>query len=81
MDRVVCTTVFESYSFNVGKVRLHWKRQGEPVEIIGDVNLPDFMMTHYVHEKATFNYPAGVWDQVGRFWGALPFHGRLLASM
>lgn len=37
MDRVECTTVFESYSFNVGKVRLHWKRQGIPVEIIGNV--------------------------------------------
>uniref|UniRef100_A0A914C0E2 Uncharacterized protein n=1 Tax=Acrobeloides nanus TaxID=290746 RepID=A0A914C0E2_9BILA len=64
MDKVVCTTVFESYSFNVGKVRLHWKRQGDPVDIIGDINLPDFMMTHYIHEKATFNYPAGVWDQL-----------------
>uniref|UniRef100_A0A1I7YHZ9 Neur_chan_LBD domain-containing protein n=1 Tax=Steinernema glaseri TaxID=37863 RepID=A0A1I7YHZ9_9BILA len=64
MDRVECTTVFESYSFNVGKVRLHWKRHGVPVEIIGDINLPDFHMTHYIHEKATFQYPAGVWDQL-----------------
>lgn len=64
MDRVECTTVFESYSFNVGKVRLHWKRHGIPVEVIGDTNLPDFHMTHYIHEKATFQYPAGVWDQV-----------------
>ncbi|CAD5225337.1 unnamed protein product [Bursaphelenchus okinawaensis] len=64
MDQVECTTVFESYSFNVGKVRLFWKRQGIPVEIIGDINLPDFMMTHFVHEKATFHYPAGVWDQL-----------------
>uniref|UniRef100_A0A915BBW0 Neurotransmitter-gated ion-channel ligand-binding domain-containing protein n=1 Tax=Parascaris univalens TaxID=6257 RepID=A0A915BBW0_PARUN len=64
MDRVECTTVFESYSFNVGKVRLHWKRHGIPVEVIGDTNLPDFHMTHYVHEKATFQYPAGVWDQL-----------------
>lgn len=81
MDRVECTTVFESYSFNVGKVRLHWKRQGIPVEIIGNVlccyrlwkcitysflqvNLPDFILTQYVHEKATFTYPAGIWDQL-----------------
>ncbi|TMS39993.1 hypothetical protein L596_006436 [Steinernema carpocapsae] len=64
LDRVECTTVFESYSFNVGKVRLHWKRHGLPVEIIGDINLPDFHMTHYIHEKATFQYPAGVWDQL-----------------
>ena len=64
MDRVVCRTTFESYSFNVGKVRLHWKRQGLPVEIIGNINLPDFVMTHYVHEKNTFEYPAGTWDQV-----------------
>uniref|UniRef100_A0A158PNT9 Neur_chan_LBD domain-containing protein n=1 Tax=Anisakis simplex TaxID=6269 RepID=A0A158PNT9_ANISI len=64
MDRVECTTVFESYSFNVGKVRLHWKRHGLPVEIIGDTNLPDFHMTHFIHEKATFEYPAGVWDQL-----------------
>ncbi|TMS39983.1 hypothetical protein L596_006427 [Steinernema carpocapsae] len=64
MDRVECTTVSESYSFNVGKVRLHWKRHGLPVEIIGDINLPDFHMTHYIHEKATFLYPAGVWNQL-----------------
>uniref|UniRef100_A0A914ZBA1 Neurotransmitter-gated ion-channel ligand-binding domain-containing protein n=1 Tax=Panagrolaimus superbus TaxID=310955 RepID=A0A914ZBA1_9BILA len=64
MDRVVCQTTFESYSFNVGKVRLHWKRQGIPVEIIGNINLPDFVLTHYVHEKNTFEYPAGTWDQV-----------------
>uniref|UniRef100_A0AC34QFQ9 Uncharacterized protein n=1 Tax=Panagrolaimus sp. JU765 TaxID=591449 RepID=A0AC34QFQ9_9BILA len=64
MDKIECTTVFESYSFNVGKVRLHWKRHGIPVEIIGNVNLPDFILTHYVHEKATFHYPAGIWDQL-----------------
>uniref|UniRef100_A0AC35GLX0 Uncharacterized protein n=1 Tax=Panagrolaimus sp. PS1159 TaxID=55785 RepID=A0AC35GLX0_9BILA len=64
MDRVVCQTTFESYSFNVGKVRLHWKRQGIPVEIIGNINLPDFVITHYVHEKNTFEYPAGTWDQL-----------------
>lgn len=64
MDRVECTTVFESYSFNVGKVRLHWKRQGVPVEIFGNVSLPDFHLSHYHYEKATFEYPAGVWDQL-----------------
>lgn len=65
MDQVECTTIFESYSFNVGKVRLFWKRQGVPVEIIGDINLPDFIMTQIVHDQSTFLYPAGVWDQVG----------------
>uniref|UniRef100_A0A915PL30 Uncharacterized protein n=1 Tax=Setaria digitata TaxID=48799 RepID=A0A915PL30_9BILA len=64
MDRVECTMVFESYSFNIGKVRLHWKRHGIPVEVIGETNLPDFHMTHYIHEKATFQYPAGVWDHL-----------------
>lgn len=64
MDRVECNMVFESYSFNIGKVRLHWKRHGIPVEVIGETNLPDFHMTHHVHEKATFHYPAGVWDNV-----------------
>lgn len=74
MDKIECTTVFESYSFNVGKVRLHWKRQGIPVEIIGNINLPDFMLTHYVHEKATFHYPAGIWDQVSSFQAHKHFH-------
>ncbi|VDM93830.1 unnamed protein product [Onchocerca ochengi] len=64
MDRVECTMVFESYSFNIGKVRLHWKRHGIPVEVIGDTNLPDFHMTHYTHDKETFQYPAGVWDHL-----------------
>lgn len=64
MDRVECTIVFESYSFNIGKVRLHWKRHGVPVEVIGETNLPDFHMTHYVHDKEKFHYPAGIWDQV-----------------
>uniref|UniRef100_A0AAF5PS45 Ligand-gated ion channel 50 n=2 Tax=Wuchereria bancrofti TaxID=6293 RepID=A0AAF5PS45_WUCBA len=64
MDRVECIMIFESYSFNIGKVRLHWKRNGVPVEVIGETNLPDFHMTHYIHEKATFHYPAGVWDHL-----------------
>ncbi|KAM3716674.1 Serotonin-gated chloride channel [Dirofilaria immitis] len=64
MDRVECKMVFESYSFNIGKVRLHWKRHGIPVEVIGETNLPDFHMTHYIHDKETFHYPAGVWDHL-----------------
>ncbi|MFH4980262.1 hypothetical protein AB6A40_006971 [Gnathostoma spinigerum] len=64
MDRVVCKAVFESYSFNVGKVRLHWKRHGVPVEVVGETSLPDFHMTNFVYEKATFEYPAGIWDQL-----------------
>ncbi|EPB79926.1 Neurotransmitter-gated ion-channel transmembrane region [Ancylostoma ceylanicum] len=46
------------------EVRLHWKRQGQPVEFIDEVKLPDFHMTTFIHEKATFQYPAGVWDQL-----------------
>jgi hypothetical protein len=34
------------------------------MKVIGSVHLPDFILTRYVHEKATFHYPAGVWDQV-----------------
>ncbi|PAV64413.1 hypothetical protein WR25_02956 [Diploscapter pachys] len=64
MDRVMCTTIFESYSFNVGKVRLHWKRIGEPVEFIDKPKLPDFHMSTYKYEKATYQYPAGIWDQL-----------------
>jgi hypothetical protein len=37
-----CKTVFESYSFNVGKVRLNWKRQGVPLELIANVNIGEF---------------------------------------
>ncbi|GMR58973.1 hypothetical protein PMAYCL1PPCAC_29168 [Pristionchus mayeri] len=64
MDRVMCSVIFESYSFNVGKVRLHWKRMGRPVEFIDEVQLPDFHMTTHVYEKITYNYPAGTWDQL-----------------
>ncbi|CAJ0939046.1 unnamed protein product, partial [Mesorhabditis belari] len=64
MDRVICQTIFESYSFNVGKVRLHWKRHGDPVDFIEKVQLPDFHMTTFIHEKVTYQYPAGVWDQL-----------------
>ncbi|CAJ0581882.1 unnamed protein product, partial [Mesorhabditis spiculigera] len=64
MDRVVCQTIFESYSFNVGKVRLHWKRQGDPVGFMEEIRLPDFQMTSFIHEKVTYQYPAGVWDQL-----------------
>ncbi|PAV64479.1 hypothetical protein WR25_07052 [Diploscapter pachys] len=69
MDRVMCTTIFESYSFNVGKVRLHWKRIGEPVEFIDKPKLPDFHMSTYKYEKATYQYPAGIWDQVSYIKG------------
>ncbi|CAK5091841.1 unnamed protein product [Meloidogyne enterolobii] len=63
MDRVECTTIFESYSFNVGKVRLDW-RQGESFMFLSNVSLPDFQYAGHVTARATFEYPAGLWDQV-----------------
>uniref|UniRef100_A0A914WGR3 Uncharacterized protein n=1 Tax=Plectus sambesii TaxID=2011161 RepID=A0A914WGR3_9BILA len=64
MDKVQCTAVFESYSFNIGKVRLYWKRNGPPVEIIGSTLLPDFHLTRYNYIRSQYTYPAGVWDNL-----------------
>uniref|UniRef100_A0A0N5BNY4 Neur_chan_LBD domain-containing protein n=1 Tax=Strongyloides papillosus TaxID=174720 RepID=A0A0N5BNY4_STREA len=64
LDGTYCSTVFESYSFNVGKVRLHWKRHGTPIEIMDSIRLPDFTHTGLKREKNTYEYPAGQWDQL-----------------
>ncbi len=65
MDKVTCELVLESYSFNVGKVRLHWKQEN-PVIIINmdDMKLPDFHLVHYEWSKQAFEYPAGQWNQL-----------------
>lgn len=65
MDRCTCTLICESYSFNVGKVRLNWKEHG-PVQIFDKdkQQLPDFAMYNHTWEKNTFEYPPGVWDQL-----------------
>uniref|UniRef100_A0AC35U215 Neur_chan_LBD domain-containing protein n=1 Tax=Rhabditophanes sp. KR3021 TaxID=114890 RepID=A0AC35U215_9BILA len=62
MDRIVCSLHIESYSFNVGKCRLHWKRVGVPI-VIEEIRLPDFTHTKYTHEKKNYFYPAGDWDR------------------
>jgi hypothetical protein len=51
MDKATCTLTFESYSFNVGKVRLWWRRTAEPVQMIGETQLPDFAMTDFTSDK------------------------------
>ncbi|KAH7696812.1 Neurotransmitter-gated ion-channel ligand binding domain containing protein [Aphelenchoides avenae] len=62
MDVQRCTMTFESYSFNVGKVRLDWYETGVILDIQG--KLPDFELARYTWEKSQFYYPAGQWDQL-----------------
>ena len=64
--------MFESYSFNVGKVRLHW-RDGTPVDVIGDVHLPEFVHVGYNYGKATFTYP-GQRIYTGKWRGINSYH-------
>ena len=53
MDKASCELTLESYSFNVGKVRLWWRRNAAPVQMFGETQLPDFAMTKYVWTKET----------------------------
>uniref|UniRef100_A0A914DKL9 Ligand-gated ion channel 50 n=1 Tax=Acrobeloides nanus TaxID=290746 RepID=A0A914DKL9_9BILA len=62
MDVQRCTMTFESYSFNVGKVRLEWFETGVIVDLQG--KLPDFELARYTWQKSQFYYPAGQWDQL-----------------
>ncbi|KAI1718765.1 neurotransmitter-gated ion-channel ligand binding domain-containing protein [Ditylenchus destructor] len=62
MDVQRCTMALESYSFNVGKVRLDWFETGVILDVQG--KLPDFELTRYTWQKSQFFYPAGQWDQL-----------------
>uniref|UniRef100_A0A0M3IPK8 Neur_chan_LBD domain-containing protein n=2 Tax=Ascaris lumbricoides TaxID=6252 RepID=A0A0M3IPK8_ASCLU len=62
MDVQRCTMTFESYSFNVGRVRLDWFETGVILDIQG--KLPDFELARYTWQKQKFYYPAGQWDQL-----------------
>uniref|UniRef100_A0A8R1TRY0 Uncharacterized protein n=1 Tax=Onchocerca volvulus TaxID=6282 RepID=A0A8R1TRY0_ONCVO len=62
MDVQRCTMTFESYSFNVGRVRLDWLETAVILDLQG--KLPDFELTLYTWKKQQFYYPAGQWDQL-----------------
>ncbi|VDM07853.1 unnamed protein product [Wuchereria bancrofti] len=53
---------FESYSFNVDRVRLDWFETAVILDLQG--KLPDFELTRYTWQKQQFYYPAGQWDQL-----------------
>uniref|UniRef100_A0A915EMT8 Ligand-gated ion channel 50 n=1 Tax=Ditylenchus dipsaci TaxID=166011 RepID=A0A915EMT8_9BILA len=55
MDVQRCTMSLESYSFNVGKVRLDWFETGVILDIQG--KLPDFELSRYTWQKSQFFYP------------------------
>ena len=63
LDVQRCEMTFESYSFNVGKVRLDWFETGVILDI-QQGKLPDFELVRYTWEKSQFYYPAGQWDQL-----------------
>uniref|UniRef100_A0A1I7VFF5 Neur_chan_LBD domain-containing protein n=1 Tax=Loa loa TaxID=7209 RepID=A0A1I7VFF5_LOALO len=62
MDVQRCTMTFESYSFNVDRVRLDWFETAVIIDLQG--KLPDFELTRYTWQKQQFYYPAGQWDQL-----------------
>ncbi|KAL3990233.1 Neurotransmitter-gated ion-channel ligand binding domain family protein [Acanthocheilonema viteae] len=62
MDVQRCTMTFESYSFNVGRVRLDWFGTAVILDLQG--KLPDFELTRYTWQKQQFYYAAGQWDQL-----------------
>ncbi len=63
MDVQKCKIVFESYSYNVAKVRLNW-RSWSPVFSISKSKLPDFILYSLTWNKSTFDYAAGTWDHL-----------------
>ncbi len=66
MDRQKCDLVFESYSYNVAEVRIHWLKWS-PVTVPPDPNafqLPDFFFSNYSWQNSVEEYTAGMWDQL-----------------
>uniref|UniRef100_A0A915HJA3 Uncharacterized protein n=1 Tax=Romanomermis culicivorax TaxID=13658 RepID=A0A915HJA3_ROMCU len=68
MDEARCELIIESYSFNIGKVRLAWKRYGSPVVVEPhNVKVPEYKLYKFNHFAERFEYPPGLWDQL-MFW-------------
>uniref|UniRef100_A0A0K0FCF8 Ligand-gated ion channel 50 n=1 Tax=Strongyloides venezuelensis TaxID=75913 RepID=A0A0K0FCF8_STRVS len=61
-DYQKCEATFESYSFNIGKVRLNWYQTGVVLASTG--KLPDYELVRCSWQKNQFSYPAGQWDQL-----------------
>uniref|UniRef100_A0A0K0EAV7 Ligand-gated ion channel 50 n=1 Tax=Strongyloides stercoralis TaxID=6248 RepID=A0A0K0EAV7_STRER len=61
-DYQKCEATFESYSFNIGKVRLNWYETGVVLASTG--KLPDYDLVRCSWQKNQFSYPAGQWDQL-----------------
>uniref|UniRef100_A0A8R1YAF0 Uncharacterized protein n=1 Tax=Pristionchus pacificus TaxID=54126 RepID=A0A8R1YAF0_PRIPA len=63
MDIMSCTLVIESYAYNSAKVALRW-REWNPVFSIARNKLADFTLNALFWTNQTFEYAAGMWDQL-----------------
>ncbi|GMT10986.1 hypothetical protein PFISCL1PPCAC_2283, partial [Pristionchus fissidentatus] len=63
MDIMSCTLVIESYAYNSAKVALRW-REWNPVFSIARNKLADFTLNALFWTNQSFEYAAGMWDQL-----------------
>ncbi|GMR59118.1 hypothetical protein PMAYCL1PPCAC_29313, partial [Pristionchus mayeri] len=63
MDIMSCTLVIESYAYNAAKVALRW-REWNPVFSIARNKLADFTLNALFWTNQSFEYAAGMWDQL-----------------
>ncbi|KAL3077279.1 hypothetical protein niasHS_013268 [Heterodera schachtii] len=61
MDTVLCSLVFESYSFNTATVTIDWLPLAAVTLQTAEISASDFELTHTKHYKHTEYYKAGEW--------------------
>lgn len=65
MDVQACQLIFESYSYNIADVQLHWLEESPLTLPSGsEFHLPDFEFYNISWGKHRVHYTAGHWDQL-----------------
>ncbi|GMT10200.1 hypothetical protein PFISCL1PPCAC_1497, partial [Pristionchus fissidentatus] len=73
MDVQKCNLIYESFNYNKQEVQMSWApskfdpdtgKMIAPIQILGDIVLPDYDLLAYTAVAKELEYPAGMWDEL-----------------
>ncbi|VDK63626.1 unnamed protein product [Onchocerca ochengi] len=65
MDVQTCHLIYESFNYNNQEVRMRWNTiNPNPVYVVSQIMLPDFILINISSGLRIEKYPAGMWDEL-----------------